>query len=161
MKGPFIISLEISTFRGVSIGAEHWYGKLTVRGKADNMGSIRGGYGAWKHPVGDMELTRILDEPEAASLREKDGSDYWPQAGEPTQRFNHKIEVVAAAREAFEQLYAPDDLLIYEDRWQRRDVTTALAGAQADEFNKVGEREQWKWLSDHGYLQDKDWVHGA
>lgn len=153
MKGPFLITLDITTFRGMSIGAEHWYGKLHVRGKSDRNGTLRGGYGAWRHPVGDVELERPLGEEEATYLREKDGDSYWPQAGEMTRRFNSRGEVKDAALEAFQRHFQKEDLLV----WDRHGEMMALAGAKFEEFNKVSERDQWKWLHEAGFLQDKEW----
>lgn len=154
MKGPFLINLRVTTFRGMSIGAEHWYGHLHVQGKSDRNGATRMGFGAWKHPVGDTELKRVLNAEEAADLREKDGDDYWPQAGDKTGRFDTRGEVKDAALEAF-KLYSHDDLLVTESGGQ----TLALAGARMDEFNAVPEHENWQWLNDNGFLQDKDWVN--
>ncbi len=152
MKGPFLVVFELSTFRGISIGAEHWYGTLRASSKSDRDGIIRGGFGAWVHPAEKVELKRPMGEEEAAYLRDKDDFDLW-QAGDLTSRFNSKEEVEAAALAAFAEHFAADDLLVKD----RRDVMKAIAGPRADEFNALHERDQWKWLHESGFRQDKDW----
>jgi hypothetical protein len=154
MNGPFLINLRVTTFRGMCAGAEHWYGRMFVQPKTDSRGTSKGGYGAWKHPVGDIELKRVLNAEEAEDLREKDGDSDWPQAGDSTSRFDTRGQLREMALEAF-KLFSPDDLLVTESGGQ----TLAIAGARMDEFNAVPEHQNWQWLQDNGFVQDKEWTH--
>lgn len=159
MKGPFLVRLAVTTFRGISIGAQHWYGTLHVSCKRDSKGTTRFGYKAWSHPHDEVELKYVLTEEQAAILREKDSDPHWPQAGEETARFDTRDQVYAAARQAFKELYTPDDLLVSEGVNKNRDYYIAMEGLKTGEFNMVPDRDQWTWLDTNGFLQDEAWTH--
>lgn len=155
MDGPFLVKLNITTFRGIAIGGEHWYGVLRVHTKTDLDGKFRSGYGVWSHPHDRHELKRVIDEAEAAKLREKDGDPHWPQGGEETGRFNTKEDVVIAAQAAFTALFKPEDLLVIDDLWGRRDDVVAIGGDRGVEFNKLDGRSHWKWWDDNWFTRQK------
>ncbi len=66
--------LEINSWRGISIGAKHWYGTL-------KWGDSR------------VELTRILSKEDAVVLNKQRGDDYVYRAGDVTNAFDSEYSV--------------------------------------------------------------------
>ena len=155
MNGPFLVQLKISTFIGLSVGAKHYYGKLHVFSKSDKNGTVRGGYGAWRHPHDGKEVTYIVNEDQSNQFKElKD--DWAPEEGDKSSRFWDKKSLIIHAVEMFNGLFDPTDLLVMDNR---HDVSSALAGALKDKYNEEPIHTQWKFLDKNGFLKDKTFEH--
>ncbi len=78
-----LICLEIATYVGIGIGAEHYYGQLR-----------------WYNTDGEYqreELTRGMTPHEAIEYNRKDNTTIW-RAGAKTSRFADRIQVIEHAR---------------------------------------------------------------
>lgn len=82
-----VVNLEITSFQGVSVGAEHYYGKLKSY-----------------DPYQTFEIEKVLTEREAAALRIKDD---WPgfKAGDKTTRFNTRDEIIEIAERDYKKIF--------------------------------------------------------
>lgn len=105
MPGPIkTVTLEISSWRGISIGAQHYYGKLIFD---DAEGKYQ-----------RVELLRTLDDAGATKLmkQQNDGRnpDYWIEyfAGDRTDCFDTKIELRNLAKKEWKKLCPDAKLLI-------------------------------------------------
>lgn len=93
-----IVYAHIKTYRGISIGATHWMGRL----KAEDCEAI--------------ELTRKLTAQEAERLNEKDGWAMY-KAGDETNRFLSQVGVRTEAIRVFGQSFPLAVLLIEGNNW--------------------------------------------
>ena len=92
---PYLATLDITSFRGISIGAVHWYGKIHIHNKSNSIGS-----GAPKHPLDGTELSRPVTKELAKELDEKDGDNFFQtyfDEGLTTIRFDAKQDVIDEA----------------------------------------------------------------
>lgn len=156
-----LVELSITNYLG-SIGAEHYYGRLNVRDKAERVvnpdGSVshvtHGGFGADSHPLDRTEVERVIDGKEAAYLNKKDGFGSIYRRGSKVNRFNDRQSVIDAATALFPTIFAADDLLVVEMK-RHSGVYTALAGP-AEIVEGLTARpdylSQAKFLDAHGYL---------
>lgn len=101
------ICLRIESWRGWSIGAQHWYGKLRdYDGKDDSL------------PV---DVTRKLDRAEAKFLCEKDGAPRGPLApykeGDECNRFDDEEALRESAIEQAKKLFGDEIEIRRGDRW--------------------------------------------
>lgn len=83
--------LHITSFRGISVGATHFYAELRT-------------------PTGTARLTHPLSAAEAAALTARDNFDWEP--GWPTERFDTREDVTAAALAVFTALAEPGCVLL-------------------------------------------------
>lgn len=91
------IVLEISSWAGTSIGAEHYYGRLM--GYADNK-------------ITYVELKKTLTQREADCLNKKDESYVKLKQGDESTRFNSKKEIREKAIEIWKQHFPYDEFLL-------------------------------------------------
>jgi len=95
-----IVFLEVTSWRGISIGAEHYYGHLI---------SYNG------EGLDKVELKRKLTAKDAVALNKKDSSitshSRW-KAGEEVGRFDTREQVKVAALKAFAERFNSDDILL-------------------------------------------------
>lgn len=85
---PNVVNVEISSWRGVSLGAEHFYASLVFH-NADGQYQRK-------------ELRHELTVKEAKALNKKDGGAYTP--GYMTERFNTVEDIHRVAIDTFKQL---------------------------------------------------------
>lgn len=107
-----VVLLHLSTFRGISIDAEHWYGEMTYR-PFDN--------GRWSSDDPRNFKQRVMKkmtQADADTLNNKDGWDYF-QEGEETNRFDTIPLLLEAAKPMFREHFdATTDVLIAgRDLW--------------------------------------------
>lgn len=143
-----VVKIDMTTFRGWSIGAEHWYGKLSYRLPFK---------GSWSStdPTNfkPIELKRQMGEEEAKMLSEKDGYEWL--AGEETTRFDTPEQLDAAGLLVFNELFDPnEDILIRvfndsvhwkDDRFRKvvggkPSIVAQFEGLELEEAAKVAEQ---------------------
>ena len=98
-----IVVLYITSWRGISFNAEHYYGKLIkVESEKINIENVHD----WSlRGFDDVELKKKLTQKEAEELNEKDsylGSRY--EEGYESNRFNSIKEVTEAGIKAFKEM---------------------------------------------------------
>jgi len=106
MSGWYV---STSSFRGYTPGASHWYGEV---GRDGVYGSA-------------TPLVRVLD---AAAARELSESDFTFHAGDDTERFERREDLLAAAIAHFEaSAQAGDQLFLGCDHGAEPNTRTVLA----------------------------------
>ena len=94
------VYLEVTSWRGISVGAEHWYGHL------DHFGD----------ELERRELRRRMGAQEAAALTAKDGLGALPyREGDTTERFPSEAAVVARARRVWRRWFPGARILVQGD----------------------------------------------
>ena len=88
-----IAFLEITSWQGVSIGAEHYYGKIITH-----------------NPYSHVELKRKLTAKQAAKLSKKDKWDYRP--GAETDRFDTKEQIIKIAVAQYKSIMPSARMLV-------------------------------------------------
>ncbi len=78
-----LIALEITTWAGMSIGAEHYYGRLKFDGEPKDNGLT----------MRNIEVTKVIDGAEATILNIKDRCESY-EAGDTVGRFNREVELI-------------------------------------------------------------------
>jgi hypothetical protein len=143
-----VAELRISTFKGISIGAEHWYGKLQYSEPFRSSWSSN-------DPTNFKTVTveRAMTAEEADVLTEKDGFGWL--AGDMTSRFDTIELLDAAAIPIFEKHFDPtEDLLVRtysSGQWQYDRHRKVLAGKPniVAQFEALSDdREAMERLSD-------------
>lgn len=89
--------LKISSYRGISIGAEHWYPVLNAR----------------TVPRREIEVLRELSAEDIDILNKKDRVDHW-KIGDTTNRFDTREDAKQAALTIWDAVHAPGDALVME-----------------------------------------------
>lgn len=145
-----IAALKISTFRGMSIGAEHWYGKIGYREP------FRQRWSSDDPRFKDVEVVEPMTQAQADILTEKDGYNW--QAGDPNSRFDAIFDLDKVAIPLFEQHFDPtEDLLIrmYDTgQWKHDRFRRVLAGKPhiVAQFAALGEED----YLDRPYLTEEE-----
>jgi len=125
---PYLVTLDVRSFRGISIGAEHYYGQMYVDNKSN-----KGGYGAPAHPMDNTELQgAIQTQEEADALNEKDGNDpdfFMYEVGMPTNRFVSKEDVYKAALVWFAEHFNGNDVLVRTEECDDGDKLICISGS--------------------------------
>ena len=98
MKQPKMAYLVISSWIGVGIGAEHFYGKITFRSTS-------------RVDTREKELKRKLSLNEAKALDKKDGCHTWRVLRE-TERFNSSDDIRKLAIKTYKKLFPLAEFLI-------------------------------------------------
>jgi len=107
-----IVVLEISSWQGQCLDAEHYYGKLYFR-------DINGEFQVY-------ELNRfITSEEELKYLRKKEGFKRYPT--EPTNKFNKPSEIIELAKQTFKN-HSPDADILLEGIYAVASPQQILAG---------------------------------
>lgn len=88
--------LHITSFRGISIGAVHWYGKL---------------YHDLTKDIPVIELDRPLTSKEIARMNKEEGHRIWFQGGS-TKGFNSRDDVKQAAMQKYYEVSTEGDILL-------------------------------------------------
>lgn len=120
-----IVKLKLETFRGIAIGAEHWYGRLYYDPPFEN---VRRSNDPRRF---DQEVRNDMTQAQADKLNEKD--DYVWQEGDPNSRYDTVDMVAEAAIPIFEKNFDPnEDLLImgrdHYDEWSLDKHRRVVAG---------------------------------
>lgn len=92
-----IVYLKISTFRGISIGAEHYYGKLI-----------------FMEPYLHHELSYTMTQEDAVKLNDKDPDWPYHSEGEKSTRFDSKDLVREAAIKYCTEKWNDDEYVLVE-----------------------------------------------
>jgi len=90
-----VVYVQITSWYPISVGAEHYYGKLVYKGKDRQ----------------SMELLRTLSQKEATYLNKKDGCHLWSK-GEETKRWDTRQQVVEEAEKVWKKHFPDADLLV-------------------------------------------------
>lgn len=115
-----IVYIEISSFEGMSPGAEHYYGHL----RGSSFGDV-------------VYLYRPLTESETAYLNKKDGRiSYYP--GEESERFDDENGVIEAAKKKFSELIIDGVLIEGSPVIASPQRIVAVSGARYAEFMRRG-----------------------
>ncbi len=111
-----IYELKISTYRGVSFNAEHYYGNIRYHirrpQEIERDGKIFLSFKS--RDIEHVDLTRELDDQEAAYLQKKDGDISCWDIDRTTIRFNSKDDVRQAAIAWFAANKHEDDAVLVE-----------------------------------------------
>lgn len=91
-----IVYLDITSYRGVSVGAEHFYGKLVNSGE--------------KYEV--VELEQVMTKKMAIELNKKDGFGSVGRAGSKTDRFLGKDKLIGFAKKEYKKHFPKAKLLL-------------------------------------------------
>lgn len=121
-----LVLLDISTFRGISIGAEHYYGKFSVYPKfreivkSDGSISHQSSTSDPRHKYDRYEIKRKLSQKEAIELNKKDDGGFFTSSfgfkkGDETTRFDNKDQLMLAALRKFRELFDPEDILVIKN----------------------------------------------
>lgn len=132
---PLLWHLEVSTFRGISIGATHFYGRL-------------------RGPEINYEISKVLTRAEAKELSDKD--DFTWRAGQTTNRFDTRDDVIAAGIVAWRSVAGERDLLI-KGLSSRAEPLRPLAGPP--EW-VVDVARMYKELKEAGFYEGNPKVYG-
>lgn len=161
-----MVTISITSYR-MSMGGEHYYGRLDVETKMTPVtepdGKVRYvtrvGYGVETHPHDRHELTRVLSAREAAYLNKKDDGGFFTSSmglkrGDRTKRFNDKASIIAAAIEIFPTLFDETDVLEYrEDPYgEAGEILVAPDEVREALSTRKGRQAREEWLIEHGYL---------
>ena len=121
-----IVYLVISSWTGISIEAEHFYGKLIFRDKYET--------------IQEIELKRKLSLKEAKLLDKKDDCHTW-QILRETERFNSTNDIQKLAIKTYKKLFPSAEILI-EGRSSVAEPQPILAGnlKLKKEINKLNKR---------------------
>lgn len=84
--------LNVTTFRGISIGAEHWYGDLHIENADDS------------NDHHEIELSRKLSDKEVLALNKKAGARIY-ESGDKSTGFNTEAEVWEIGIQKFKSDY--------------------------------------------------------
>jgi hypothetical protein len=88
-----LVYLEVTTWRGMSIGAIHYYGRLRVGDKT-------------------IDVMRKVTAAAVKELNRRDGGGYDWQVGEETSRWNSKLALERAAIRWFKANYSIEDSML-------------------------------------------------
>jgi len=110
LKGPAIIWLKVSSWVGIGIGAEHYYGKLIDQSlpweeRIKNEQTV-------KRPLGSKEA-RELSKKDTEMFDEKIRCTY--RKGDLTDRFASESDVIAQAKKTWKELYPHGEILLLGD----------------------------------------------
>lgn len=120
------VTLEISTFRGISIGAQHYYGNLhapspefTCPTEKYTHGSSGSGTPEYLKSI-KVELTRVLTQKEI-----DDDPQRWEYyyAGSNTDCFDTVEEVIAHSKEVFKRLFPKGWKFVIKKTWSGETIT--------------------------------------
>ncbi len=114
-----LVKLTISSYRGISIDAEHYYGRFHVTQKCsinENGGWYWTSSEKQKHPLEFKEVEYRISAKQAAELNKKDSSwGYDHVKGELSGRFSTREEVIAKAIVMFQAEAESGDILVMEN----------------------------------------------
>lgn len=102
--------LEITTWRGLSFGAEHWYGRLYEpddKWQMEDGHILMGGNRGWPE---QYDVMHILSHEEAEALNGKQDTDLW-QAGDTSAGHPTREEVIENAVVLFLEVSEAGDIL--------------------------------------------------
>lgn len=108
LKPTEVVILNITSWKGTSIAAEHYYGKL-YRGKKS------------------VEITKPLSRRQAKYLSAKDGSIRTYKVGDQTERFDSVKEVIKTAKLIWSKHF-PDAIVLLRGTPASADPMEALVG---------------------------------
>ena len=123
MKKDKIVELEITSWQGVSLGAEHYYGKL--RGYFDD-------------DFVSVEVEAKMTQRQAVALGKKDDWHHY-KAGSMTSRFDTKEEVETTAILTFKDKF-PNASVLLKGHWAAHEPKKCLSADDLelmDNLNKV------------------------
>ena len=95
----YCVYLEITTWQGLSIGAEHYYGKLCGYNKGEHI---------------SVELKKVMTREDARILNKKDSAHCWEE-GETTDRFDTEEGIKKIARKEWKKHF-PQAKIVVEGR---------------------------------------------
>jgi hypothetical protein len=127
MSRETFVVLTISTWAGMSLGAEHYYGKLS-------------GYNKGEYVTIDLEYP--LTEKQAKQLSKKDDWEY--KMGRMCSRFDVKDDVRKVALEEWKERY-PDAKILFEGNSASAEPLKCLWAKSKkfiDAFNKLWEENE-------------------
>lgn len=163
------VKLEISSFRGVSWGAIHYYGKLIADGidfqYLDNPSTTTSNWDAEKKsPLYQWHYEFELRRPTTSEEIERD-PDRWHgyDPGDFTQSFDTKEEIIALAKECFKMRFKGEWELWVEDNTVVKDSVYQISFEDEPKF-KVGYTVRNKISGSVGeiialpYSEDFDWL---
>lgn len=138
--------LDISTFRGISFNAEHYYANFST--------SVT--------PKRKVSVERLLTEEYADVLTAKDPSYTW-RVGTSTNRYDTKEEATAAALVAWRHVAGEGDVLVMDRHAYTDEPVVVLAGppdvmAMADIiWEQSRETDWWKGTYDNWDALNRHW----
>lgn len=136
--GKHYVSLEVSSYCGISVGATHVYGHLVTF-----------------DPHEKIELTRKLTAQDAEKLNKGEDDHFGAyKEGDDTQRFDTLRELRELAIKTFREKY-PDAIFLFEDKGCSSDPCKVLIGPESiiEECNEIhAEAER---IGFWGYDEDK------
>lgn len=152
--GPAAVELDITTFRGMSVNAEHYYATLKVQNKWDRAREGNGQCTNYKYPDHPMKTHDVfyhLTAKQALLMNKKDSDGVFTSGfahrwkrGDQCTRFFERDRIVDLAIEQFNDVYDPTtDILIFtivDPNDPLRDKTLALAGPE-DTVNRFNQLE--------------------
>lgn len=94
-KRDVVVTLEIKTWNGISLGATHYYGTL--------LGYVNGEYKR-------VDVEKVMTATDARKLNKKDDWDGY-RAGRKTQRFDTREDVIKAARDEWRTYFPKAKML--------------------------------------------------
>lgn len=138
---PNVVNVEISSYRGVSLGAEHYYASLSFY-DADGEYKIK-------------ELRHRLTAKQAKALNKKDGVSGCYKPGNMTERFDTAEDIQQIAIETFKEL-VPHAIVLTCGRSAVVAPQLVLVGPKGykAKVNKLAERyKELDWDTDGKELQ--------
>lgn len=133
-----IIYLKISTFRGISMGASHYYAHLIVT-EGNNYNKT--------------QLSYQMSQSDADNLNKKEEHP-WYRAGETSTRFDTKDLIREAAISYCSELYNDDEYMLVEGDpvyMYDKKYNKILAGLRPVWFDTATNREIDNWLRESQY----------
>jgi hypothetical protein len=128
MSHDYYVVLEISTWAGMSFGAEHYYGAL--------VGYINGEYTK-------KDIQKAMSKEKAKKLCEKDDWKYYKE-GSLTNRFDTKQEIREVALATWQAIF-PDAKALLEGHFSSAEPMKVLwvkNSEYKDEMNKIWEKNE-------------------
>lgn len=142
-----IATLEISTWRGVSIGAVHYYGKIRC----------------YPSEVPDLDIERVLTKDAAFKLTKQKNAGRNPERcwfdyseGDKSNEFDSKDEIREIALRVWKEHF-PDAVMLQEGRSAVADPQRVLAADDPKlmiKFNKMWERAEEIGYYDGGHEEE-------
>ena len=102
-KRPQMVYLRLSSWRGMSIGATHWYGEMVN----DKYVTVR-----MMYPLTTSQALDLTKKHNAGSLV---GADYFYEEGDEVSSFDTKAQIIEQAVNTWRELFPEQNILVLGD----------------------------------------------
>ena len=154
VTGPWAVGIDISSYMGFSVEAEHWYDKLKPKSKhvnyMDKDGKIYSVSSTSMYRPDSIDIEYPLSAKQARLLNAKECDAIFRdfEKGMMCRRFFDKKDIIHYAIKVFKENFSQNDFL-YLGKDLHADATmTAVAGPDMDEFNSLSSKEKRQWIRD-------------